>query len=194
MLLDRLKARPFSSTDIRVLTGWLTPAAQTLRHADALADMVLEVRRRHILLPTRAALETIIHVAIRRGVRIAHRALSNGLSESQKVSLDALLEIREGTAVTALAWLRAPSLSPNAVNLDRIAERVKLLRSLALPAELADRIPVKLFDELSAEGNRMSAQHLRDLNPERRHAVLAATAQYLSRIAPWICSRSCSAL
>ncbi len=182
ILLDRLKVRPFSSTDIRVLTGWLTPAAQTLRHADALADMVLEeVRRRHILLPTRAALETIIHVAIRRGVRIAHRALSNGLSESQKVSLDALLEIREGTAVTTLAWLRAPSLSPNAVNLDRIAERVKLLRSLALPPELADRIPAKLFDELSAEGSRMSAQHLRDLNPERRHAVLAATALHLSR-------------
>ena len=182
MLLDRLNARPFSSADVRALTGWLTPAAQTMRRADTLAEMVFEeLRRRHILLPPRAALETIIHVAIRRGVRIAHRALSNGLTQHQKVDLDALLNMREGTAVTTLAWLRAPSLSPNAVNLDRIAERVKLLRSLTLPAELADRIPAKLFDELSAEGSRMSAQHLRDLNPERRHAVLAATALHLSR-------------
>ncbi|NKC49929.1 hypothetical protein HED54_26250 [Ochrobactrum anthropi ATCC 49188] len=44
-----------------------------------------------------------------------------------------------------------------------------------------ERIPAKVFDELAAEGTRMSAQHLRDLNPERRHAVLAATVLHLSR-------------
>jgi hypothetical protein len=27
-----------------------------------------------------------------------------------------------------------------------------------------DRIPAKVFDEFAAEGTRMSAQHLRDLN------------------------------
>jgi len=50
-----------------------------------------------------------------------------------------------------------------------------------LSGELADRIPAMLFDDLSSEGMRMSAQHLRDLNPDRRHAVLAATALHLSR-------------
>ncbi len=182
MLLERLKGRPFSPSDIRILAGWLTPAAQAMRHADALAGMVLEeLRRRHILLPSRAALEAIIHVAIRRGIRIGHRALANGLSQSQKAELDALLTLREGMAVTTLAWLRAPSLSPHAINLDRIAERVKLLRALALPPELAERIPAKLLGELAAEGMRMSGQHLRDLNAERRYAVLAATALHLSR-------------
>ena len=44
-----------------------------------------------------------------------------------------------------------------------------------------ERIPAKVFDELAAEGMRMSAQHLRDLNPERRHAVLAATVLHLLR-------------
>jgi hypothetical protein len=44
-----------------------------------------------------------------------------------------------------------------------------------------ERIPEKVFDEFAAEGVRMSAQHLRDLNTERRHAVLAATVLYLSR-------------
>jgi type IV pilus biogenesis protein CpaD/CtpE len=103
-----------------------------MRRADILADMVLdELRRRHILLPSRAALEAIIHIAIRRGIRIAHRALANGLSQNQKDSLEGLLAMRESTSVTILAWLRAPSLSPNAINLDRIAERVQLLRSLA---------------------------------------------------------------
>ncbi|WFU51535.1 Tn3 family transposase [Sinorhizobium terangae] len=182
LVFERTKTRPFASSDVRALTGWLTPAAQTLRRADALAEMVVEeLRRRHILLPARAALETIIHVAIRRGLRIAHRALAGGLSESQKLDLDRLLDMRAGTTVTTLAWIRAPALSPNAANLDRIAEQVQFLRSLALPANLAERIPAKLFEELASEGMRMSAQHLRDLNPERRYAVLAATILHLSR-------------
>ncbi|WP_192886561.1 DUF4158 domain-containing protein [Agrobacterium sp. LAD9] len=175
LFFDRMQIRPFAPSDVRALTGWLTPAAQTLRQADKLADMVVEeLRRRRILLPTRSALEAIIHVAIRRGIRIAHRALASGLSESQKL-VDKLLDAREGTSLTVLAWARTPALSPAAVNLDRIAERVRFLRSLNLSAALMERIPAKVFDEFAAEGMRMSAQHLRDLNPERRHAVLAAT-------------------
>nr|BAH89349.1 transposase [uncultured bacterium]BAH89375.1 transposase [uncultured bacterium]BAH89389.1 transposase [uncultured bacterium]BAH89466.1 transposase [uncultured bacterium]BAH89698.1 transposase [uncultured bacterium] len=66
LLFDRMQMRPFVPSDVRVLTGWLTPAAQTLRQADVLADMVVEeLRRRRILLPARPALEAIIHVAIR---------------------------------------------------------------------------------------------------------------------------------
>ncbi len=182
LLFERIKMRPFAPSDVRALTGWLTPAAQTLRRADALAEMVVEeLRRRRVLLPARGALEAIIHVAIRRGIRIAHRALAGGLSEGQKRDLDKLLDPRAGTNVTILAWARTPALSPTAINLDRIAERVQFLRSLNLPMELMERIPAKVFDELAAEGMRMSAQHLRDLNPERRHAVLAATVLHLSR-------------
>ncbi|WP_244425708.1 DUF4158 domain-containing protein [Sinorhizobium fredii] len=39
LLFDRMKIRPFAPSDVRALTGWLAPAAQTLRQADALADM-----------------------------------------------------------------------------------------------------------------------------------------------------------
>lgn len=182
LLFDRIRIRPFAPSDVRALTGWLTPAAQTLRQADKLADMVVEeLRRRRILLPTRPALEAIIHVAIRRGVRIAHRALAGGLSDDQKLNLDKLLDPREGKNLTVLTWARTPALSPAAVNLDRLAERIHFLRSLKLSATLMERIPGKVFDEFAAEGMRMSAQHLRDLNPERRHAVLTATALHLSR-------------
>ena len=135
LLFDRMKMRPFVPADVKALTGWLTPAAQTLRQADALADMVVEeLRRRRILLPARAALEAILHLAIRRGIRIAHRALASGLSEAHKLDLDKLLDARDGTSVTVLAWARTPALSPAAVNLDRIAERIRFLRSLNLPA------------------------------------------------------------
>ena len=182
LLFDRMQIRRFAPSDVRALTGWLTPAAQTLRQADKLADMVVEeLRRRRILLPARSALEAIIHVAIRRGIRIAHRALAGGLSDDQKLGLDKLLDPREGTSVTVLAWAKTPALSPAAAKLDRIAERIRFLRSLNLSAALMERIPAKVFDEFAAEGMRMSAQHLRDLNPERRHAVLAATALHLSR-------------
>ncbi|WP_407809729.1 DUF4158 domain-containing protein, partial [Staphylococcus aureus] len=38
LLFDRMKMRPFAPADVKALTGWLTPAAQSLRQADALAD------------------------------------------------------------------------------------------------------------------------------------------------------------
>ena len=182
MLLKRMGLRSFASKDVKELAAWLTPAAQTQRNADTLADMVLEeLQRRNILLPSRASLETIIHLAVRRGQRLAHRALASGLSSSHAHNLENLLNIREGTNLTTLAWLHTPSLSPTATNLNQIAERIQLLRSLALPVGLAERIPSQICDKLSAEGLRMSAQHLRDLNSERRHAVLAATILQLSR-------------
>ncbi|MBA3043387.1 MAG: DUF4158 domain-containing protein [Rhizobiaceae bacterium] len=54
---ERMQIRPFAPSDLRTLTGRLTPAAQTLRQADKLANMVVEeLRRRSILQPTRSAL------------------------------------------------------------------------------------------------------------------------------------------
>jgi hypothetical protein len=53
MLLDRLRARPFSPADIKGLTGWLTPAAQSMRRADILADMVLDEAPAHSFAVTR---------------------------------------------------------------------------------------------------------------------------------------------
>ncbi|MGO8190058.1 hypothetical protein, partial [Rhizobium leguminosarum] len=41
----------------------------------------------------------IIHVAIRRGIRIAHRSLAGGISEGQKLDLDKLLDPREGIRI-----------------------------------------------------------------------------------------------
>lgn len=175
----------YFSTEYRFGHLLLRPAAQTMRQADKLADIVVEeLRRRRILLPTRSALEAIIHVAIRRGIRIAriaHQALAGELSEVQKLGLDKLLDPREGTSLTVLAWVRTPALSLAAANLDRIAERIRFLRSLNLSPALMERIPAKVFEEFAAEVMRTSVQHLRDLNPERRHAILAATALHLSR-------------
>lgn len=87
LLFEKMKTRPFAPSDVRALTGWLTPAAQSLRRADVLADIVVEeLRRRRILLPARGALEAIIHVAIRRGIRIAHRALAGGFRTATSVT------------------------------------------------------------------------------------------------------------
>jgi Domain of unknown function (DUF4158) len=181
LLFDKMALRPFAAADLRLLAAWLTPAAQTLRQADILAGMVLEeLRRQRILLPTRAMLEAIVHLAVRRGLRIAHRALAGGFSEDHRRDLDQLLDPHPGTNVTTFAWARTPPLAPTIRNLGGIAERLRLLRAIALPADLATRIPAKLNDDFAAEGMRMSAQHLRELNRERRHAVLAASAMHLT--------------
>ncbi|WP_425503389.1 DUF4158 domain-containing protein [Rhizobium oryzihabitans] len=72
--------RPFSPSNVRAPACWLTPVALTLRQKDKLADRVAEeLRRRRILTPTRSALESILYVAIQRGIRITHRALAGGL-------------------------------------------------------------------------------------------------------------------
>jgi TnpA family transposase len=175
-IMRRFGYRPFDRGALKQMIGWLTPVAQMNRKAEPLIDAVIgELRQRQILLPPPRVLELIIHQARGRGARVAYMALIGTLTSGQRTALDALLSIKPETTLTHLGWLRTVSRSPAARNIVRLIERLRFVRDLGLDRDLAKRVPAAVFERLADEGMRMTAGHIGDLAPDRRHAVLLAT-------------------
>ncbi len=139
--------------------------------ATALVDAL---RHEHIVLPAVEVIERVCAEALTRGTQRVHAALSAPLSADQRLLLDGLLAPRaEGTSST-LAWLRQPPGVPNAKHVLAHIARLRAIDALGLPDGLEHRVHQNRLLKLAREGGQMTAQHLRDLEPTRRYATLAA--------------------
>ena len=101
--------------------------------------------------------------------------LTRGLSESQRRALDALLEIRDGTAISTLAWARQSPGAPSFRSLARLIEQLDHLRQIGLDPGIRAAVHPDRVKQLAQEGTRLTAQHLRVLSVARRRATLLVT-------------------
>jgi len=176
-LMRALDVRSFGRAAFADLVAHLTPAAQIDPRPGRLATLALdELRRRRILLPSPAVLELAVHRARSRAERVSHDAVTATLTNEHRQALDRLLQPRPDDKLTWLAWLRGAPQSPAARNILGLIERVRVLRRLGLGRALRSAVPGAVFERLAEEGLRMTPQHLGQLAPGRRHAVLAAAA------------------
>jgi hypothetical protein len=102
------------------------------------AAVIEEARKRHILLPTPRAIDLLCQQARVRSDRLLHQALTTGLSDTARKSLDELLEIAPETTATRLSWLRNANQSQAPTNILGLIERVAFLRSSASTASASD--------------------------------------------------------
>jgi TnpA family transposase len=165
----------FGRAEARIMLAWLTPIAQINRRSIHLVSVLLdELRRRRILLPPPLVLERLVHHARIQAERITYRALTDGMEAEQIRALDGILTTSADGGSSRMAWLRQASASPASKNLLGLIERIKTVRALPVDRNRETAIPAAAFDALSAEGLRMTAQHLRDLVQPRRGATLVA--------------------
>ncbi len=154
----------------------LMPAAQVDPRPSRLATMAIDgLRRQKILLPSASVLELVVHQARTRAERISYRAIIGGTSNQQRYALDQLLQRRADTSFTFLGWLRAAPQSPAARNLLALIERIQHVRTFGLDRSCQTAVPPAVFERLADEGLRITTQHLGELSPDRRYAVLTAT-------------------
>jgi TnpA family transposase len=159
------------------MIGFLATPAQTIVRPGQLAGILAEeLRRRRVLLPSPLVLEAVIRGARLRAERLAHEALTAGLDTGVLARLDGLLEQRPKGRLTWLSWLRNAPQSPAPGNVAKLIERVEHVRALGVDRSRAGSLPAAAFDRLAEEADRVTAQHLAQLNPARRQAVLAAAA------------------
>ena len=93
-LMAVLGCRAFDTDAYRELLALAVSLAQGTPHAERLVQSVIdEARSRHILLPTRRAIDLLCHRARARSELLLQRALTTGLTDETKNSLDALLKI-----------------------------------------------------------------------------------------------------
>lgn len=151
--------------------AWQTDKGIVL--ADALVG---NLRRQSILLPSVNVIERICAEAITRATRRLHASLTEALTPEHRGRLAALLDPRGSSKVSTLAWLRQPPGAPNAKHLLEHIDRLKEIEALKLPAGIAHGVHQNRLLKLAREGGQMTAQHVRELEPARRHATLVAVA------------------
>lgn len=167
----------FSRLLAHEMVGFLAASAQTIVQPGQLAGIVVqELRRRRVLVPLLLVLEAVI-----RRARSAPRRLRTGCrrtawTATALAQLDGLLATRPPGKLTWLGWLRNVPESPAPGNVGKLLDRLRHVRELGLDRSRASALPAATFERLADEAARLAVQHLADLNPARRYAVLAAAA------------------
>ena len=166
---------PFGGHHFRAEVEHLIELATQTDRGIALATVLVErLRRQRVILPPLDVIERVCAHALIRGTRRVYEALTAPLTACQRDALDELLQPRERTRGSLLAWLRQPAGQPSARHILEHLERLQAIRALGLPDRLEQVIHSNRLLKLAREGSQMTAQHLRDLEPLRRHATLVA--------------------
>lgn len=160
----------------REVLAWLLPVALATTNATSVATALMdELRRRRLIVPGPSVIEQLVAAATALAERHVARQLTHSLSPAQVEALDALLQPKEGTPMSVLAWARQPPGAPGHRALARLVEQLTCLRAVSLNAACAEAVHPERLRKLAREGGRFTAQHLRALSPLRRRATLVAT-------------------
>lgn len=178
--LDALYAaygfRTFTQPDQHAMAKWLLPVALATTSGMTLAGLLLEeLRRRAIAAPGPSVIERLVATALLQAERHVERQIDAGLSSQQRDALETLLEIRPGTALSALAWTRQAPGAPGHRALTRLINQLSHLRALAIAPAILEEIHADRVRVMVRQGTRLSAQHIKVLVPLRRRAILAVT-------------------
>ena len=97
-----------------------------------------------------------------------------GLNGEQREKLERLIEPPSSGRASKLAWLRSPVGAPNPRNLLALIDRLKVIREIELPPDLARSVHQNRLLQLAREGAQTDVPHLRDFETARRHGTLVA--------------------
>ncbi len=170
-----LNLSPLSGAHYLRFVQQLAELARQTDRGIVLAEALVELlRQQRIILPSLDVIERVCSEALTRGTRQVYQALTAPLADHHRRALDGLLAIREDSKGSVLIWLRQPPGPPRPKHVLAHLERLKVISELWLPDGLEQTIHQNRLLKLAREGGQMTAQHLRDLEPTRRHATLVA--------------------
>ena len=115
LLSHHLGLEQFGIKHYRAISIWLeSTALQTTQGIVLVQAAVDELRRRLVVLPSLMVLERLCAEVATRARRRIFAILTADLTARQRCELDQLLELREGSPYSTLAWLRLPPGAPTA--------------------------------------------------------------------------------
>ena len=172
--------RSFGLADWRTCLRVGTDAAWATDRGEPIVQaMLAHLRANGVLLPVAAVLERIGLAARARARKKTFEMLAAGLSDSERDTLTGLLAVDPELRRSRFAWLRDYSESPAPSNIDALLDRLEHARGLRIDPARAGRIHADRLARLIDEGAIMSVQHIADLEPARRTAILVVQAASL---------------
>ena len=183
-LQHRLRLRSFRLADWRACVqvganaAWATDRGEPIVQA-----MLAHLRADHVLIPAAAVLERIGLAARVRARKRVFQALAEGLTDGARDALEKLLALDPALRRSRFAWLRDCAESPAPSNILGLLDRLEFVRALGVDETRARRIHPARLGRLLAEAAVMTVQHIADLEPARRTAILVAqTADLETRL------------
>lgn len=174
-LLLRLGLAQFTAEDARAVVSWLASlAAQTTRGLVLAQAVVAELRKRRIVLPPVAVIERLCAEAATRAQRTVFARLTDGLDAERRRQLDELLELRDGSPYSRLAWLRTPPGPPTARAILMHIKRLHAIRAIGLAPEASVRVHQSRLCQIAREAGQTAVYQLKEYEPARRHGTLVA--------------------
>ena len=175
-----LQLRSFGFADWRTcLKAGAAAAWATDRGEPIVQAMIVHLRSNNVLLPTVMVLERIGLAARARARKKVFEVLADGLTATERDALEKLLTIDPELRRSRFAWLRDYSESPAPSNIVALLDRLEYARGLGFRRGHAGRIHPDRLNRLVGEGAIMTVQHIADLEPARRTAILVAQAASL---------------
>jgi TnpA family transposase len=175
-----LRLRTFGFADWRsCLKAGADAAWATDRGEPIVQAMIAHLRANNVLLPTVNMLERIGLAARARARKKVFEVLADGLTAVERAALEKLLVIDPELRRSRFAWLRDYSESPAPTNIVALLDRLEYARALGFGRGHTGRIHPDRLNRLVGEGAIMTVQHIADLEPARRTAMLVAQASSL---------------
>ena len=167
--------RPFEGRARHEISLWLAPAAEAATdNAGLAAGLLNEMRSRRIIVPGPATVERVCADALVQAERRVARRIVDRLARKARRRLDALLDEATEQGVSRFVWLRQFEPGGNSAEMNRLLDRLDVLRALNPPAGVLEGVPAHRVDRLRREGERRYADDLRALGEVRRLAILVA--------------------
>ena len=102
--------------------------------------VVAALRAASVILPVAAVIERAAIAGRARARRRATDALLTGLPDEQLAKLDKLPVLDPSVGMTPFAWLKAVPVAPKAEHVRELLDRLRLVRGIGLPPELAGEV------------------------------------------------------
>jgi hypothetical protein len=170
-----LGLRSFRLVDWRACLQVGTNAAWASDRGEPIVQaMLAHLRAERVLVPAAVVLERIGLAARVRARKQVFLALAKGLTDAAREALENLLTFDPALRRSRFAWLRGYAESPAPTNLLALLNRLEYVRGLGIDAAHAKRIHPARLGRLLAEAAVMTVQHIADLEPGRRTAILVA--------------------
>jgi TnpA family transposase len=176
-LQQHLRLHSFRLADWRAcLRTGANAAWATDRGEPIVQAMLTHLRAERVIVPAAAVLERIGLAARVRARKRTSQALAEGLTDTMREALENLLTFDPELRRSRFAWLQGYAESPAPTNVLALLNRLEYRRGLGVDATRAKRIHPARLSRLLAEAAVMTVQHIADLEPARRTAILVVQA------------------
>ena len=164
----------FTGKRVKQVKAWLSQRAEAAESSEGLVRaFVEECRARQIILPGITTVERLCADALVAAERRIEDRIVARLESRMRRRLNDLLGAAENGWQSVFLWLRGFEVGKNTADMNRLLERVEVLKAIGLKPEVLDGVAPHRIKILRRQGERYFTQGLQDIGSNRRLAILA---------------------